>query len=1015
MDNKELSFKNGLMKMNKKFDAKKYWKSFEILAVKVVKIQIKEIVKYEDLKFYEDEVPLTRDHGIDGQLHITLKGNDISITVEAKLRAKGPLGIKEFASSIVNYFINLSDIHFVVTNVQFSEDAQNILKSIQTRPEKNCLNYIDGYLINKTADKIDYTGCDFIQKRQLKKLITYISKESFTEPNFNKGIDQKITIQKKIEENLYVLPNHVHVENELSDLLKQDHCFLIVEGDKGIGKSYIIKRALNKYSEKTSVIAIDLSSDWSQQTLLLEFTKVLLQLDFFKLLSLLSKDDKTELNHQISEDMIQSDDYLLALKQLLFFDAAERTHYNYLVRTFFTNILEKTNLSITLYLYNCSEISAQVSSFFLNFLPAIATKVRTVIEIDKMPFAQSDEGSQFVDSLYQSLPVITTAQIYSMNECSKAEAIEYIKESLQVSNSPYIIDYIYRRYGCNLEVLTEVVDFINQNGLKTQTEIAKMPLIQYGTFSKYLLEQYYHLITESQKRAITWIVVTIELLDTDINYKLLKNLEQKLKIDDSMLEFLFAMPFFEQTDNGIGMKSIHYKKILLSTVPNIKKCDVAEFLLSYKDCWNLSEIQTEYKACCFNLMLGNPMDILEIKGLLTKLSSQNLPMLKSELLLLSYLYCDKHEPESLNTLGFLVDYLESISEKLLYCNGEIAKLLTKADEICHKKIKTIKNSDGIDTVYGLQIKIYFLYYNQQKTLFRFDLAEKYVDKALLLESYCKDLELIGKMYWCKGLCLKEKGEKPGFLDFMLKGIHKYPHAMYLKISYLANYASSNFKRDLNKAYKALNVGIKLAKEEQFVDLEIWLSNDQILCDLIQKNFSAECFRKIIMIREKADRYALLSDISRTYNNEAVWRYGNNNINEALECLQHALSIFDETVTDQQKFLFRTNKIVLLLKEKQDICNDLSILDDWLEDNYSIIKNKLNRTHNMQKENNYAAILSLYKAACVARQEWFAQKLVDWFGYAAFETIKSNPVNAFTQENSLIDEAFIIKDEIFILF
>ena len=83
--------------MNKKLDAKKYWKSFEILAVKVVKIQIKEIVKYEDLKFYEDEVPLTRDHGIDGQLHISLKGNDISITVEAKLRAKGPLGIKEFA------------------------------------------------------------------------------------------------------------------------------------------------------------------------------------------------------------------------------------------------------------------------------------------------------------------------------------------------------------------------------------------------------------------------------------------------------------------------------------------------------------------------------------------------------------------------------------------------------------------------------------------------------------------------------------------------------------------------------------------------------------------------------------------------------------------------------------------------------------------------------------------------------------------------------------------------------
>ena len=999
--------------MNKKLDAKKYWKSFEILAVKVVKIQIKEIVKYEDLKFYEDEVPLTRDHGIDGQLHISLKGNDISITVEAKLRAKGPLGIKEFASSIVNYFINLSDIHFVVTNVQFSEDAQNILKSIQARHEKNCLNYIDGYLINQIAGEIDYTGCDPIQKRQLKKLVSYISKENFTEPNFNKHIDQKIKIQKKIGENLYVLPNHVHAEKEISDLLKQDHCFLIVEGDKGIGKSYVIKRVLNKYSETTSVIAIDLSSEWSQQTLLLEFTKVLLQLDFFKLLSLLSKDDKTELNHQISEDMIQSDDYLLALKQLLFFDAAERTHYNYLVRTFFTNILEKTNLSIILYLYNCSDISAQISSFFLNFLPAIAPKVRILIEIDKMPFAQTDEGSQFVNSLYQSLPVITEAQIYPMNECSKAEAIEYIKESLQVSNSPYIIDYIYRRYGCNLEVLTEVVDFINQNGLKTQTEIAKMPLIQYGTFSKYLLEQYYHVITEPQKRAIAWIVVTIELLDTDINYKLFKSLEKKLTMDDSMLEFLFAMPFFEQTDNGIGMKSIHYKKMLLSTVPNIIKCDVTEFLLIHKGCWNLSEIQTEYKACCFNLMLGKPMDILEIKGLLTKLSSQNLPILKSELLLLSYQYCDKHEPESLNTLVFLVDYLESISEKLLYCNSDIAELLTKANDICHRQIVNINKSDDIDAVYELQIKIYFLNYNQQKTLFRFDLAEKYIDKALLLESYCKDLELIGKMYWCKGLCLKEKGEKPGFLDFMLKGIHKYPHAMYLKICYLSNYASS--KGDLNKAYKALDIGIKLAQKAQFVDLEIWLSNNQIICDLTRKDFTKKCLNKIVELREKADRYELLSDISRSYNNEAIWYYENNNINDSLDCFHHALSIFDESVTDQQKFLFRTNKIVLLLKKDQDICSDLVILDEWLDDSYHIIKDKLSKTYNIQKENNYAAILSLYKAACVSGQEWFAQKLVDWFGYAAFETIKSNPSNAFTQENSLIDEAFIIKDEIFILF
>ena len=154
--------------MSENLNTKKCWKGFEILAVKIVKIQIEGILEYDNLEFHEDSVPLTRDHGIDGQLHITLKGNDITITVEAKLRSKGPLGLKEFDSSIVNYFINLSDIHFVVTNVEFSEDAKNILNSIQKKREKYCLNYIDGSLIQKSIKKINYDDCNHEQKKTIR-------------------------------------------------------------------------------------------------------------------------------------------------------------------------------------------------------------------------------------------------------------------------------------------------------------------------------------------------------------------------------------------------------------------------------------------------------------------------------------------------------------------------------------------------------------------------------------------------------------------------------------------------------------------------------------------------------------------------------------------------------------------------------------------------------------------------------------------------------------------------------
>lgn len=1002
--------------MSENLNTKKCWKGFEILAVKIVKIQIEGILEYDNLEFHEDSVPLTRDHGIDGQLHITLKGNDITITVEAKLRSKGPLGLKEFASSIVNYFINLSDIHFVVTNVEFSEDAKNILNSIQKKREKYCLNYIDGSLIQKSIKKINYDDCNHEQKKQLEELISYFLKYDYSNTIPMQCLKLQKNIKKRIVENTYILPQHICDEKEICRLLNRNNCFLIVEGDKGIGKSYVIDRALANYKENLSVISIDLSSDWSRQTLLLEITKELLQLDFSKLLMLLSEDEKKDLNNQILKNTKEEDDYLIALKQLLFFDIDEKTHYNYLVRTFFTNILDKTNISILLYLYNCNEVSMQVSNFFLNFLPAITDKIKTIIEVDNMPFIQStDESIKFVRSLRQYSQGEISATTYSMYECNKDDALEYIIRNLRLSNSQDIANYIYYKYGCNLMVLTDVLDYINQNGIKTKTEISKMPLIQYGTFSNYLLEQYYKKISDKQKKAFIWCSAIIELLDGHLNYELLIELEDVLDIDN-IANILLDTPFFDETGTSIVVKNSNYKNILNNFIPQLEKMRVINFLLKHKTNWDLPEVQMKYKECCFKLIARENVDIIEIKNLITMLRVQKLTNLKSHLLFLCYQYFNNIEPESENTLFFLIEYLESIKEKQLYCIKENKELLEKANSLCKNQIAKINktNNDTTD-IYKLQVKIYFLYYNQQKTLFRFDLAEEYIDKGLLLEHHCNDNELVGKMYWCKGLCLKERGIKPGFLDFMLKGIKKYPDAMYLKICYLSNYASSNFKTDLNKSYKALAVGIQLAKKAQFIDLEVWLSNNQIICNLTKKDFSKECLNQIIAIREKADRYELLSDISRSYNNEGIWYFENGNICEALECLQHALNIFDESVTDQQKFLFRTNKIVLLWKEKKNIKNDLNILYDWLKDNYQIIESKLNKTSTLRKENNYAAILSLYKVSYIMNEIWFVKKLEEWFSYPAFNSIKNNPINAFEPSNEIIDKAFLVKNEIFILF
>ena len=97
-------------------------------------------------------------------------------------------------------------------------------------------------------------------------------------------------------------------------------------------------------------------------------------------------------------------------------------------------------------------------------------------------------------------------------------------------------------------------------------------------------------------------------------------------------------------------------------------------------------------------------------NLITILRGQNLPNLLGHLLFLCYQYFDCIEPESKNTLFFLVEYLESITEKLLYCNKEKSELLEKANSLCKNQIAAISNNtnDKANDIYKLQIKIYFL-------------------------------------------------------------------------------------------------------------------------------------------------------------------------------------------------------------------------------------------------------------------------------------------------------------------
>ena len=97
----------------------------------------------------------------------------------------------------------------------------------------------------------------------------------------------------------------------------------------------------------------------------------------------------------------------------------------------------------------------------------------------------------------------------------------------------------------------------------------------------------------------------------------------------------------------------------------------------------------------------------------------------------------------------------------------------------------------------------------------------------------------------QGIVLKGARNKTWIFRFYVKGYKKISRCNVPKNMLSFNYASSNFKLDLNKSYKALTVGIHLAQKAQFIDLEVWLSNNQIICNLTKKDFSEEtCLKKL---------------------------------------------------------------------------------------------------------------------------------------------------------------------------
>ena len=112
------------------FNPNQHWRSFEYLSLEVLSVVLeKENRPYQIIK--QDVTKETRDCGVDGFIRFRVADSDREYTVEAKLRAKNKIALRDIATSILYFLIGFSDRHFIVTNVILTAEALRVIEEIQ--------------------------------------------------------------------------------------------------------------------------------------------------------------------------------------------------------------------------------------------------------------------------------------------------------------------------------------------------------------------------------------------------------------------------------------------------------------------------------------------------------------------------------------------------------------------------------------------------------------------------------------------------------------------------------------------------------------------------------------------------------------------------------------------------------------------------------------------------------------------------------------------------------------------
>lgn len=944
---------------SKRFNAREHAREFEKLSLEVVNIIFKESLDEKDI-IHKDITQETKDKGVDAYLVLNIRNTNMkcTYTVESKLRTGRTLSLKDFATSILYYLINTSSRHYIVTNITYSAETLKYIEQFNTNKEK-FVELVDGRLLQEIIN----TRLSELYKyhEYSKELIDYLVNRSFPRKNYIPQTPKPDSFEQIIKITSY--------ENNIQRAIREMEigcCNFMVTGEKGTGKSSLLKMLMKELDSKYTIHKFDISVIQTPKLFVIEILRILLRIDIDSLFSDLAveSDAIEEIFAQFQTYNSMPVDIINSTKTLVSNDTYKQEEYiyslNVLIKHLYQNFLLQTNT--VLIIENLHEASSMMIQFVINTANYICQeKVLFFWELliptnpKLLPNVSIEQWFGYLQLLESHKYNGNVSYNIKLGPLKDFDLNEIITQFLPgVTFTSNFIDNFTNNFGMIPQDVFNALQLV-----KKTKAYSTSTLNQIANRDSFSNEDYILTLTEKPNVlsdffmhafTFTWLL-NGRLKSSVVEYL---NKHYKLCTQRKLLE----TGFFMESNHDIIFQN-QYLHILEQTIDLVFKKNCAQWLLDHIDELQLNHIEKKYYNSFFQLLISPDLVIEEIDDAIQYLNDQHVYKYVLSLAKIRYEYYQTQQ-RSFLYYKYFIAYIAYMQKSGMHDKHSFELLLNKADLLQAETMLLQANNDQYNTV---NIEYAFIKYRWAKLNYNYDECEHQIEYILTHENKIENSEIFALARIYSALIKKERGMRKEFIVELVRTLQKYPDNLDVKASYYVNLAAM-YKFDA--VNNGMEISIKLLKTAQKLtynhksgrgDLEVEIGLLHLLCYNNQINSV-----HIQSIRLMAEKAGSMQYLAKTFNLEAYYHFKRGDTNATIECLNSAVYHSLASGQSKQYFLFGLNLLTVMidkkLTESSEFNNFFFNIFQWFKKNQNAILNRLNTNPYFRRDHMYAAFISL---------------------------------------------------------